>query len=54
MVRVGNGAGIPVGIGVSWGSTEEDEDETRDDAVHIIVCAVSFLLGVIIVCGGTR
>ena len=54
MVRVGNGTGIPVGIGVSWGSTEEDEDETRDDAAHTIACAALFLVGVGVVCGGTR
>ena len=54
MVRVRNGTGIPMGIGVSWGSTEEDEDETRDDAAHAIVCAASFLIGVVVVCGGTR
>ena len=55
MVRpVGNGTGIPAGIGVSWGSTEEDEDETRDDTAHTIACAALFLVGVVVMCGGTR
>ena len=32
------------------GAEEDAGDEMRDDAAHAIVCAASFLVGVVVVC----